>query len=159
MVGQFTDTKGRAMYRHYRSRRTTDEDLDRMAAEANAAEEICAITPRFVIADRGPFEEAAIHLAIEHVLDYMAEESRDEHGRDLRGSDLLRAVEAWELILGSVVRSPRDEYRIVELDYRVCVDAVALAVLADLPAWIAIRYQKLLCAQLGERVLSMRGSN
>jgi nitroreductase len=131
------------MYRQYQSRTVSDEDLDRMLATADAAEEACNREPRFVVAEVDVADDDEINGAVQHVLDYVADASRDEHRRNIDGHDLLRAADACGLMLGTVFESPCRPYKIVQLDYDVCTDAIAWAAIADLPGWVAHRYNKL----------------
>jgi hypothetical protein len=129
------------MYRYYQSRTVNDEDLDRMLADAD--EEPRNRAPRFVAAEVEDADDDQMNEEVLHVLDYLADGSRDDHRRNIGGYDLLAAVGACGLVLGTVFESPRRPYKIVELDYDACTDAIAWAAIATLPGWVADRYAKL----------------
>jgi hypothetical protein len=137
------------MYQHFHTKTVSDEDLDRMLAEADADEEASNRTPRFVVAEADLAEDEQIHRAVEHVLDYLADAGRDDHRRSIGGHDLMRAIDACGLVLGTVFESRRRPYKIVELDYDACADAEAWAAVADLPDWVVYRYRKLVAREVG----------
>ena len=117
-----------------------------MLAAAENAERAETKEPRFIVADVAA-DDQDIHSAIWHVLNVMADVTREDHRRNIGADDLLRAVEAGGLVVGTVHTSPNREDGVVELDYRACEDALAWAAVADLPGWIVQRYGDLMRAR------------
>jgi hypothetical protein len=70
--------------------------------------------PRFVVAELDVTEGDEINGAVQHVLDYGADASRDGHRRNIDGHDVLRAADVCGLMLGTVFESPCRPYEIVQ---------------------------------------------
>lgn len=144
------------MYRLYRSSTINDEDLDRMLADVDVTQGASTREPDFLVVENA--SDAEISEAIEYVLDYLADASRDEHHRSIDGHDLVEAAEAGGLVLGTVFMSPSRPDKIVELDYEACRNAIAWAAVADLPHWITDRYDELLLRAQSPRLCNRSGN-
>lgn len=156
------------MYLHYRSSTVSDEELDRMTAQADAEKN--DPWPQFVVVeDMDVVDDDTIDDRIAYVLDRLADSDEDERwrrehglpicGANLDGHDLLRAADECGLVLGTVFDSAHRFDMVVALDDDACTDAAAWATTAQLPGWVLERYRKLVVKEFAESFAAIMVSN
>jgi hypothetical protein len=118
--------------------------FDQMAGQALASEETDERNARFILIEEPEVDAARVAAHVEWVLDYLAECTYVDHRLSVAGFDVLDAACASGIALGMVYRAvERESQVVVELDQQACQDAIAWAVVADLPPWVGERYRRL----------------
>lgn len=137
--------KGLAMYQHYETENISDQDLDRLVAEAEERAEGTA--PELVVAEPDAATDDAIDAWLANEVDRLVDNIDEPHRPGIDSYDVFTAADECGLVLGSVLQAPNRSLVIVRVDYDAVFSAAAWATVSSLPEWVGDGYRELVLAQ------------